>query len=218
LGANGNKGRDMAEWCNARLTVVGQQSEVSRFTRHAREKPPEPLTWVPDILVTDDGEVMLLPRPQGKADAIFIPDMWVGEGGELFTARMKDLGQGLRMKRYGFQIRNDDGRSHFRSVSVRYPALQFVLVNHWGPPDECTSFLIHGGRTKPYRMPDNLMDSVLAKHGYDPDLDCDDDDEHEENYWKEREASWEMMDLAEVHWLNGVMRRIRSVPQSRLRL
>ena len=201
----------MAEWCNALLIVVGERSEVSRFIKHAREKPPEPLIWVPDIIV-DDGEVMLLPRPQGKADAIFIPDMWCGQGGDLFSFRIKDLGQGLAMKQYGFQIRNDDGRSHFRSVSVRYPDLHFVLVNHWGPPDECSSFLIHGGRTKAYRMPDALIDSVLAEYGFDPDLDWDEEhvDEYEDNNWVAFVAAQEMMELAGARWLDGLLRRIRS--------
>lgn len=196
----------MASWCNARLTVVGETSEVARFAHRARKKPPE-LGYVPDILVTDS-EVIRLPRPQGRPTDIFIPDMWVGEGGDLWADRIKAIGDGLSQKKYHFQIRNNDGREHFRKVSLAYPSLHFVLADHWDPPDECRSFLIHSGRTKAYVMPDELMSSILTKYGYDPDLESDNDDDYEENYWKEYEASFEMMDVAEAYWLDGLLRRI----------
>lgn len=199
----------MAEWCNAYLTVVGPSSEVRRFAKHARQKPPGPLTYVPDILVSGS-EVILLPRPQGRPGAPFIPDMWIGEGGELWSERIKAVGDGLSQKKYHFQIRNDNGREHFRKVSLTYPSLHFVLVNHWGPPDECRSFLIHDGRTRAYVMPDELMSSILNKYGYDPDPESDNDEDYEDNYWKEWEASWEMMDRAESRWLDGLVRRIRA--------
>jgi hypothetical protein len=203
----------MAEWCNARLTVVGASSEVTRFAKHARQKPPGPLTYVLDILVTDS-EVIRLPRPQGRPGAPFIPDMWIGEGGELWSERMRRLGDGLSQKRYHFQIRNDDGRAHFHKVSRRYPSLYFVLVNHWYLESESRSFLIHDGRTRSYEMAQELIDSTLAKFGYDPDLESDDDDDYLENDDKEYEASWEMMDLAESHWLDGLLRRIRAATRS----
>jgi hypothetical protein len=135
--------------------------------------------------------------------------MWVGEGGDLWSERARVIGPDLRRKSYHFQIRNDDGREHFRGVSTRYPSLHLVLVNYWGLPSECSSFLIHGGRSRAYRMPDELVNSILMKHGYDPDLDSDNDDEHMENDDKEWEASWEMMDVAESRWLDGLLRRIR---------
>jgi hypothetical protein len=203
----------MAEWCNASLTVVGASSEVTRFAKHARQEPPGPLTWVPDILVSGS-EVILLPRPQGRPDSPFIPDMWIGEGGKLWSHRIRSIGDGLSQKKYHFQIRNDDGREHFRKVSLGYPSLHFVLVNHWYLESESRSFLIHDGRTRCYEMAQQLIDSTLAKYGWEPDLKSDDDDDYLENDDKEYEASWEMMHLAETHWLDGLLHRMRAAARS----
>lgn len=197
----------MAVWCNATLTVVGPHSEVLRFAQRARKKPPGPLEWVPDIMVSGS-EVILLPRPEGRPGDIFVPDMWVGEGGELWSERAKAIGDGLSQKRYHFQIRNDDGREHFRKVSRIYPSLYFVLVNHWYGPSESRSFLIHNDRTRAYEMPQELIDSTLAKYGYDPNLKSDDDDDYLEEDQKEYEASWEMMDFAESYWMTRVVKAL----------
>src|SRR5438105_1769084 len=88
-----SRSHQLAEWCNARLIVVGERSEVLRFARLARKKPAGPLMYLPDIIVSQ-GAVRRLPRPQAKPDAIFKPDMWVGEGGDLSEERMEALSSG----------------------------------------------------------------------------------------------------------------------------
>jgi hypothetical protein len=172
------------------------------------------LGWVPDIVHSDEGWI-IAPRPQGRLGDPFTPDMWVGEGGSLFSDRMKAIKKGVSLKKYHFQIRHStNGRKHFRKVSIDYPALHFVLVEHWGPPDLCRSFLIHNGRTKAYVMSEKLMNSILIEYGCDPDLATDDDDEFEENDWKGWEASWGMMDRAEARWLDGLLQTMRATKRS----
>lgn len=193
---------------HAYLTVVGASTEVKRFARRAGKKPPGPLEWVPDIMVVGS-DVIRVSRPRGRRDDIFNPDMWVGEGGELWADRMKDIGDGLSLKRYHFQIRNDDGRQHFRNVSRRYPSLSFVLADYWYSPDECRSFLLQNGRTREYEVPDDVRNAILAKSGHDPDLESDDDDDQELNYWNGWYGSWDVMDMVESRWLNVILRRHR---------
>ena len=142
---------------------------------------------------------------------IFALDMMIGESNMLFAERMKNLGQGLSQKGYSFDVRNDDGRGHFRKISRRYPSLHFVLA--YGDPNigEFGSYLMRDGRSQRYLVPEDLIESTILKHGYDYER-----DEHpkgnkmydEDNELAYMEASWDLMDQAEERWLNLVYKRL----------
>jgi hypothetical protein len=153
----------MANWCNARLVVLGGRSVVLGFSRRARSKP----------------------------SAFFGSDMLVGEAQELFSERIENLAKGSAQKIYKFQVRNDDGRNHFRNLSKHHTRLCFVLV--FGDPSsgEFGSYFICQGRIRKYLIPQKTKETVMANHSVD--FDSDDDFP----YW---EASWELMDLAQDHW------------------
>jgi hypothetical protein len=131
--------------------------------------------------------------------SIFTPDMLEGEAQELFSERMEAWARGVWRKVYKFQVRNDDGFQHFRSVSRRYRGLWFVLV--YGDPngDAFGSYLIRLGRGRHYRVPRELEPAVMARHSVSDDSDED---------WRYWEASWELMDLAEAQWRAVVQRAI----------
>lgn len=122
--------------------------------------------------------------------------MLVGEAQELLSERMGSWTNGVWRKIYKFQVRNDDGCEHFRSVSRRYRGLWFVLV--YGNPngDAFGSYLIRLGRARHYRVPRELEIAVMARHSVS--------DESGEG-WRYWEASWELMDLAEVQWRTAVL-------------
>jgi hypothetical protein len=163
----------MANWCNARLIVAGRHPDVLRIIRLARVQP----------------------------STLFEPDMLNGEGGDLFSERLKTLEPGFAMKKYSFQIRNDDGRRHFCRVSRNFPALCFVLVYFDSNGDPGGSFFISRGRARGYVVPQELWKAVLSKHGATEDPDDNDDS----TYWQ---ASWELMDLAEAYWQQTIVRTI----------
>jgi len=163
----------LANWCNVRLIVVGRRPVVLEFSKRARVQP----------------------------SSVFGPDMLQGEGQDLFAERMRRIGPHLSMKKYVFQVRNDDGLNHFREVSRRCSSLYFVLAYHDPNVGEYGSYLIRQGRSRAYAVPEGLIDSVLSRHGVDYDAD---DDENEGRYW---EASWEIMDQAESRWLARFVRR-----------
>jgi hypothetical protein len=146
------------------------------------------------------------PARQGPGpSAVFRPDMMGGEGDGAFAERMVSLGQGLSQKKYGFQVRNDDGVDHFRKVSRRYPELKFVL-SYDGTEDPargwyCSCF-IRQGRSTEYIVPQDSIDAVMSKHGIDYNS-----IDNEIDWWDE--PSWELMDLAESHWLTRVVKRLR---------
>ncbi|MGH8546713.1 MAG: hypothetical protein ACREX3_24480, partial [Gammaproteobacteria bacterium] len=153
----------MANWCNARLIVSGRRRAVLEFSRRARSKP----------------------------SSFFRGDMLVGEDGGLSADRIENLEKGLAQKVYRFQVRNDDGCDHFRSLSKSYDHLRFVLV--FGDPSSGTfgSYFIRKGYSREYLIPEEIKQTVMTKHGVDHDSDDD------LPYW---EASWELMDLAQAHW------------------
>jgi len=125
-----------------------------------------------------------------------------GETDELRSERVETMEPGLAKKVYVFQIRNDDGREHFCRVSRQFPGLCFVLV-YWDPNNPPSgSHFISRGRARSYELPDQLCEAVMARHGYSEDS----DDEEERRYW---EASWELMDLAEAHWQQSLLKAIR---------
>jgi len=64
----------VANWCDARLIVVGQRPDVVELSRHARTRP----------------------------SSLFEPDMLEGESQDLFAERMETLGRGLSKKKYVF--------------------------------------------------------------------------------------------------------------------
>src|SRR5438045_4063903 len=63
----------VANWCNARLIVIGRRPAVLQFSRKARAKPA----------------------------SIFRPDMLVGEGQDLFSERVERWNSGSSQKRSG---------------------------------------------------------------------------------------------------------------------
>jgi hypothetical protein len=153
----------VANWCNVRLVVFGGRSAVLEFSRSARVRP----------------------------SLFFDPDMLEGEAQELFSERIQRLEKGLAQKIYIFQVRNEDGRSHFRNLSNRHAHLGFVLV--FGDPSsgDFGSYYIRRGRIRKFLIPQKTKEAVMVKHGVDHDSDDD------SSFW---EASWELMDLAQIHW------------------
>lgn len=137
---------------------------------------------------------------RARPSSLFEPDMQHGEGDDLRSERIETLERGLAKKVYRFQICNDDGREHFCRVSRQFPALCFVLVYFDPNNDPSGSFFILRGRARSYELPVQLHKAVMAKHGVTEDTDEDD------CYW---DASWELMDLAEAHWTQTLLRAIR---------
>jgi hypothetical protein len=130
--------------------------------------------------------------------------MLQGEAQDLFSERAAEVGPNLLKKVYTFQVRGDDGLSHFRSISRQHPDLRFVLV--YGDPncDDYGSYFLIRGRARSYRLSDRQKAKVMVKHGCADDAGGD-TDEGEFGFW---EASWELMDLAETHWSGLVFQRI----------
>jgi hypothetical protein len=180
---------------------MGGKSELKRFARAANVR-----LWSPTILDSDiwdvvDHKVVVRPgRPGSGPSAIFRADMLVGESQEIFAERMENVGQGISKKRYIFQVRNDDGRDHFRAISRRYPSLDFVLAYYDVNVGEYGSYLIRDGSSRAYTVPSEIIESVMAKHEYDPDS----EDADEFGFW---EASYELADMAEARWLKLSYRR-----------
>ena len=138
--------------------------------------------------------------------------MIIGESNHLFAKRMKNLGQGLCQKQYGFDVRNDDGRAHFREVSRRYPALYFVLVYWDQSSNEYGSYLISGGRSRWYLMTEDAIEAMFEKHGWDPELYPGPGEKWRDKHWDNElaydEASWELMEHCEERWLRVVYKRL----------
>jgi hypothetical protein len=153
----------MANWCNVRLLVAGQREHLAHFARRARLHSSE----------------------------IFPADMLEGEAGALEGGRAKRVGHGLVKKAYRFQIRNDDGRRHFRRVSSRFPELRFVLTYFDPSSDSCGSYLVCRGRSRHFPVPEQRWEALIGEHGV---LDEPDED------WRYWEASWAAMDFAEARW------------------
>jgi hypothetical protein len=116
---------------------------------------------------------------------------------QLFSEGEKALSPDRVRKDYFFQVPNNDGLEHFRTLSQLYPALAFILVYGW---DERSygSHLISRGRARTYAVPDHLVEAVLAKHGLDNVPDDITDEEFP--YDAEGHAERELMDFAEAHW------------------
>lgn len=132
--------------------------------------------------------------------SMFGPDMLHGEADDLRSERIKTLEPGFAKKEYRFQIRNDDGRKHFCRLSRKFPTVCFVLVYFDANSPPSGSFFISRGRALSYELPVQLHEAVMARHGASEDSDND---------WGYCEASWELMDLAEAHWQQTVIRTIR---------
>jgi hypothetical protein len=155
----------VANWSNARLIVIGCHPAVLEFSRKARNNPP----------------------------SIFTSDMLVGEAQELCSERIERWHPGLSRKKYVFQVRNDDGRDHFREISREFKSLHFILVFDDGGDGKFGSYLIRDGHCRTYSIPQKLVNAVLAKHKAVEIL-------NDEDYFEYFEACWELMDLAQAHW------------------
>lgn len=124
----------------------------------------------------------------------FRADMLVGETVPLRRDRIEPAGNGLYRKRFIFQVRNDTGFAHFVRVSKRYRRLSFVLV--FGDPnaDAYGSARIVRGEAEEFDVTKRQTRAIWRKHK----VTLEDEDE-----WRFWEAFWELMDLAEAHWLPG---------------
>lgn len=157
----------MSNWANIRLVVLGKHSDVVRFSRAVPVNRPSP---------------------------VFANYMLEGEGGELHAERLKRRAPTVSEKVYNFQLPNDDGREHFKTISKNHPKLHFILVFFDPNCDERGSYLIHKGRSRQFLLLSEPWDKILQKHGYVYD---DDSDDNEWVYW---EASWEAMDICQERW------------------
>jgi len=181
----------MASWCNARLVVVGRPTDVTRF-RH--------LAGVPVALL---GVTPLTPSADARAARVFRGDMLVGEAQGLFCERATRIGKGLLKKIYVFQASDEDGQEHFRDLSRLWPTLRFVYVYGLDGWNEYSygSHLICRGHIRSYRVPIRLVEKAMAKHG------VDDNPNDEWPYQPEIDAEAELMDLAEAHWKESLLRK-----------
>lgn len=118
--------------------------------------------------------------------------MLVGEAQNLFSERIRRR-KSFFQKTYIFQIRWDDGRTHFRKISRNFPSLYFILIYAAPNIDAVGSYLIRGGRSRHYALTETMKVATYAKHGESENADDVDDD----SYW---EAQWELMDLADAYW------------------
>jgi hypothetical protein len=181
----------MANWCNLRLSAIGPEQELERFRHDAGAR-------------------------QGRIDTrrstVFLPEMEIGEGGDLEADPPERFGRRFRRAEYRFQGRNDDHKDHFRGVSARYPALAFVLTYSDPNDDSHGSYLLLAGRERHWPIPQRLAREVMRKHYrrwklVDArgrlDYDADDSDMAE---W---DAFFEYMDLASSHWDARVLAWLR---------
>src|ERR1035437_6787949 len=135
-----------------------------------------------------------------RPSSVFRPDMLVGEAQELFSERAAPLGQDRSAKKYIFQERGEEGVAHFQNLSRSYPCLRFVLVYGWDD-HSYGSHYFSNGRSRSYPVSDLLVEKVMAKHG------VDDNPNGEWPYEPEMDAEKELMDLAEAHWQESLLRQ-----------
>jgi hypothetical protein len=121
--------------------------------------------------------------------------MLIGEAQALFSERIEKFQNRLAQKTYIFQIRNDDGRDHFRQLSKRQAKLHFILVFADPNVSDFGSYFIRRGRARKYSIPDSTYECIMAKHNVDYDS------EDDSAYW---EATWELMDRAQRYWKSHV--------------
>lgn len=126
----------MANWCNARLVVIGSRQSVVAFAQKARARP----------------------------ESVFRGDMLIGEAQELHAERLERADAGRYRKVYLFQVRNDDGFEHFRRLSKRHRSLAFVLV--YGDPnlDMYGSYHLQLGHARPYQPTGRRQAAVMRNH------------------------------------------------------
>src|SRR5262249_59110805 len=120
----------------------------------------------------------------------------------LISERMEKLGSAVSKKTYSFQVRSDDGLNHFKALSRTYPDLRLILAFGEAGDDSRGSYLIRRGRVRKFAFPQPLWDQILAKHGYDPESDDD------EEYWKYCEAEWEALHVSVAHWERVVRKEL----------
>lgn len=164
----------MANWYNARLLVVGRSDNVLEFSRMSSAQP----------------------------SSLFTPDMLQGEAQDMISEQMEQVEPGLAQKVYIFQVRYGDGLEHFCRISLQFPVLNFVLVYEDASVNSYGSYYISRGQVQTHELPDELKESVMAKHGVTADSSDDECEIDDTGYW---EATWELMDLAEAYWQDAVL-------------
>jgi len=187
----------MANWSNVRLIVFGPEPAVRGFRTQAHPYLVE--ARLPQA------RAFKAPRWPIDPEPLFRDDMVRGEGRDLSEEPVEHLVGGMLRARYLFQARSDDGVEHFRAVSLRFPALRFLVV--WGDPnaDSVGSAYIRNGRAGVYevgtRRRTAFYDRARRRWGRPVDDDADDD-----YVW---EAYSDMMDAAERRWRHYMPARKR---------
>ena len=130
-----------------------------------------------------------------------------GEGRDLEAEPIKRLGAGFAKREYLFQAPNDDGVSHFRSVSKQFPGLYFVLGIADPNADAFGSAYIRVGKASRYWIGDRrqrtTMTRALERNGLNRNSDDD------ALFWVEAEAFDDMIALAIRRWQRPLERRLR---------
>ena len=175
----------MANWCNARLIAIGPREAVSAFAQKARTRPT----------------------------TVFRSDMLVGGAQRLRSEPLERVDANRYRKVYLFQVRNDNGFEYFKRLSKRHRKLTFVLVYANAPAvggwndhptteiasqnhananvDLYGSYWFNVGLAREYCVSHRQSNAVMRRHR----VTLEDEDE-----WRFWEASWELMDIAEVKW------------------
>lgn len=160
----------MSNWANVDLEVVGRRADVLAFSEQARRRKD-----------------------------YFTPEMRMGEGSPLSSARLRLVGGSkLWKKTYSFQVAHDDEKAHFRRLSRKHPQCWFVIA--YGDPnaDDNGGHLIRAGRCRSIRLSNEAKEDVYRKTGFDSELDAtEDDDDNEVRFW---EAQWEMLSVCLELW------------------
>jgi hypothetical protein len=181
----------MANWCNVRLSAIGPEDPLARFRTDAGARKG---------------------RIDTRRSTVFLPEMEIGETGDLTAHPPEPFGRHFRRAEYTLQGRNDDYADHFREVSGRYPGLAFVLA--YGDPnaDSHGSHLLLAGRQRTWEIPRRVRREVMRKHYRRwnlvdargrMDYDAGDSDIAE---WG---AFFEYIDLAAAHWDARVLAWLR---------
>ena len=127
----------MANWCSARLVVIGSRWSVAAFAKKAVARPK----------------------------SVFRDDMLIGEALELHVDRLERADAGRYRKVYSFQVRNDDGFEHFRRLAKDHRTLSFMLVYGDANLGRYGSYYLQRGRARRYQLTATRQAAVMRNHG-----------------------------------------------------